>query len=325
MGETKYTIGVMTSGGDSPGMNPCIRAVVRAAESNNAQVIGIVNGYEGMINGEFRPLGVRDVGGILQRGGTILQTRRSERFREKRYQREAIRNMNAAGIDGLIIIGGEGSLKGAHVLAEQGVRVVGLPGSIDNDIWGTDMAIGVDTAMNTIMDAVDKLRDTAASHGRAFLIETMGRGSGYLAVMAGIVCGAEMVLIPEIKTTVKEVAKAVDDAYTRGKSHAIIIIAEGANVKINDLARELEAEDVGFTTRVTILGHIQRGGSPTAYERMLASRLGVRAVEALLAGESDVMVGLQGRELVLVPLSDVTTRIRPVRPDYITMARTLAR
>lgn len=325
MSDKKFTIGILTSGGDAPGMNPCIRAVVRAAEVNQAQVIGVMNGYEGLINGEFRLLGVRDVGGILQRGGTILQTRRSERFHEKRFQREAIRNMNSAGMDGLIVIGGEGSLKGAHVLAEQGVRVVGLPGSIDNDIWGTDIAIGVDTAMNTIMDAVDKLRDTAASHGRAFLIETMGRGSGYLAVMAGIVCGAEMILIPEVRVNVKDVAKAVDDAYMRGKSHAIIIIAEGANVKINDLARALEAEDVGFSTRVTILGHIQRGGSPTAYERMLASRLGIRAVEALLAGESGVMVGLQGRELTLVPLQDVTGHTRPVRPDYVEMAHTLAR
>jgi len=233
--------------------------------------------------------------------------------------------MNSAGMDGLIVLGGEGSLKGAHALAEQGVKVIGLPGSIDNDIWGTDIAIGVDTAMNTIMDAVDKLRDTAASHGRAFLVETMGRGSGYLAVMAGIVCGAEMILIPEVKVTVKQVAKSVDDAYTRGKTHAIIIIAEGASVKINDLAKALEAEDVGFSTRVTILGHIQRGGSPSAYERMLASRLGIRAVEALLAGESDMLIGLQGRDLALVPLAEVTSRTRPVRPDYIEMAHTLAR
>jgi len=170
MDDKTFTIGLLTSGGDSPGMNPCIRAVVRTAAAHNAQVIGIMDGYEGLINGEFRPLGPRDVGGIMQRGGTILQTRRSKRFMEKNYQREAIRNMNGAGMDGLIVIGGEGSLKGAHTLAEQGVKVVGVPGSIDNDIWGTDMAIGVDTAMNTIMDAVDKLRDTASSHGRAFLV-----------------------------------------------------------------------------------------------------------------------------------------------------------
>jgi 6-phosphofructokinase 1 len=325
MDDKKFTIGLLTSGGDAPGMNTCIRAVVRAAAVSNANVIGVMNGYEGLINGEFRPLGARDVGGILQRGGTILQTRRSLRFLEKHYQREAIRNMNSAGMDGLIVIGGEGSLKGAHALAEQGVKVVGLPGSIDNDIWGTDTAIGVDTAMNTIMDAVDKLRDTASSHGRAFLVETMGRGSGYLAVMAGIVGGAEMILIPEVPVTVEEVAKAVDDAYTRGKSHAIIVIAEGASVKTADLAKALDDMDVGFTTRVTILGHIQRGGSPTAYERMLASRLGVKAVEAILTGATDVMVGVQGRDLALIPLTDVTGKTRPVRPEYIEMARTLSR
>lgn len=325
MDDKKFTIGLLTSGGDSPGMNPCIRAVVRAAAAKNAQVIGIMDGYEGLINGEFRPLGPRDVGGIMQRGGTILQTRRSKRFMEKSYQREAIRNMNSAGMDGLIVIGGEGSLKGAHVLAEQGIKVVGIPGSIDNDIWGTDMAIGVDTAMNTIMDAVDKLRDTASSHGRAFLVEVMGRGCGYLAVLAGIVCGAELVLTPESPITVEEVAKAVEGAYTRGKTHAIIIVAEGASLKVVDLAKAMDAMDVGFTTRVTILGHIQRGGSPTAFERMLATRMGVEAVEALTSGQSDVMVALQGRSMGLVSLVEVTGRTRSINPEYFEMAHILSR
>jgi 6-phosphofructokinase 1 len=320
-----FTIGILTSGGDSPGMNPCIRAVVRTASASNAQVMGVMDGYEGLINSEFRPLGVRDVGGILQRGGTILQTRRSARFLERHYQREAIRNMNSVGMDGLIVVGGEGSLKGAHALAGQGLKVVCIPASIDNDVWGTDMSIGVDTAMNTIVEAVDKLRDTASSHGRAFLIETMGRGCGYLAVMAGIACGAEMVLIPEVPVTVEEVAKAVEDAYRRGKTHAIIVVAEGASVKTTELAAALDAKDVGFTTRVTILGHIQRGGSPTAFDRMLASRLGVKAVQALLSGESDVMVGLQGRDIELVPLAEVTTKSRTVSAEYIEMARMLAR
>jgi 6-phosphofructokinase 1 len=315
MDDKTFTIGLLTSGGDSPGMNPCIRAVVRTAAAHNAQVIGIMDGYEGLINGEFRPLGPRDVGGIMQRGGTILQTRRSKRFMEKNYQREAIRNMNGAGMDGLIVIGGEGSLKGAHTLAEQGVKVVGVPGSIDNDIWGTDMAIGVDTAMNTIMDAVDKLRDTASSHGRAFLVEVMGRGCGYLAVLAGIVCGAEMVLTPESPVTVEEVAKAVEGAYMRGKTHAIIIVAEGASVKVVDLAKALDDMDVGFSTRVTILGHIQRGGSPTAFERMLATRMGVKAV----------MVALQGRLMELVPLAEVTSKTRSVNPEYFEMAHVLSR
>lgn len=320
-----FTFGVLTSGGDAPGMNPCIRAIVRSATTANANVIGVMNGFEGLVNSEFHPLGARDVGGIIQRGGTILQTRRSTRFLDKHFQREAIRNMNGVGMDGLIVIGGEGSLKGAHALAEEGVKVVGIPGSIDNDIWGTDIAIGVDTAMNTIMEAVDKLRDTASSHGRAFLVETMGRGNGYLAVMAGIVCGAEMILIPEVPVSVEEVARSVNDAYRRGKSHAIIIVAEGANVATTDLAKALDDMDVGFSTRVTILGHIQRGGSPTAYERMLASRMGIKAVETIISGHSDVMVGLQGTNLALIPLAEVTSQTRPVRPDYIEMARILAR
>ena len=325
MAEKKLTIGVLTSGGDSPGMNPCIRAVVRSGAAYDVAVIGIMNGYEGLINGEFRPLGPRDVGGIMQRGGTILQTRRSTRFLEKNYQREAIRNLNAQGIDGLITIGGNGTLTGAHVLAEQGVKVVGIPGSIDNDIWGTDMAIGVDTAMNTIMDAIDKLRDTATSHGRAFLVETMGRNCGYLAVMAGIVSGAEMVLTPETPVTVEEVAKAVEESYLRGKRHAIIIVAEGAAVKVVDLAQKMEEMDVGFDTRVTILGHIQRGGSPTAFERMLATRMGVAAVKALVAGQNDVMTALQGRSMVMVPLADATSKGRAINPEYIEMAHILSR
>ena len=320
-----FTVGILTSGGDAPGMNACIRAVVRTVLANNANVLAVHNGYEGLINGEFHPMGARDVGGILQRGGTILQTRRSDRFMEKHYQREAIRNMNAAGMDGLIVIGGGGSLKGAHALAGQEVRVVGIPASIDNDIWGTDMAIGVDTALNTIMEAVDKLRDTASSHNRAFLIETMGRGSGYLAVMAGIICGAETVLIPEVPTTVEEVAKIIEDTYQRGKAHAIIIAAEGANIHTTDLARALDAMDIGFTTRVTILGHIQRGGSPTAFDRMLAARLGTKAVEAIMAGETDVMVGLKGRAVESIPLTQVCENQRAANMGYYEMARILAR
>lgn len=319
------TIGVLTSGGDAPGMNACIRAVVRTALYHGLKVIGVLNGYEGLINGEFRAMGARDVGGILPRGGTILQTRRSEQFPEARYQREAIRRLNEADIDGIAIIGGEGSLKGAYALSQQGVKVVGVPASIDNDIWGTNMSIGVDTALNTIMEAVDKLRDTASSHNRAFLIETMGRGCGYLAVMAGIVCGAEVVLIPEVQTSMEEVLKAVEDAYRRGKAHAIIIVAEGANIKIGDLARAIDEADVGFNTRITILGHLQRGGSPTAFDRMLAARMGAQAVEALIAGEAGTMVALKGRLIELVPLAQVVEHQRAANMEYYEMARMLAR
>ena len=322
---TDYTLGILTSGGDAPGMNAAIRAVVRTALANNTKVIGISSGYEGLVNGEFRSIGPRDVGGILQRGGTVLQTRRSPRFQEPKGQREAIRHMNEAGINGLIVIGGDGSLRGAHALARQGVKVVGIPASIDNDIWGSDMAIGVDTALNTIMEAVDKLRDTASSHSRAFLIETMGRNSGYLAVMAGIVCGAEIVLIPEVPSTVDEIAHSVEDAYMRGKTHAIIIVAEGSNIRTTDLARIIDEMDVGFKTRVTILGHIQRGGRPTAFDRLLAARMGTKAVELLLEGKTDVMVGLKSMGVEEVSLEEVTTNARSLTMSYYEMAKMLAR
>jgi 6-phosphofructokinase 1 len=319
------TIGVLTSGGDAPGMNAAIRAVVRTALSNNINVIGINNGYEGLINGEFHPMNERSVGGIFQRGGTILLTCRSKRFMEPAGQREAIRKMNEAGMDALIVIGGEGSLNGAHALAQKDIKVIGIPGSIDNDVWGTDIAIGTDTAMNTIMEAVDKLRDTASSHQRAFVIETMGRNSGYLAVMAGIVCGAEMVLVPEVPVKWEEVAAAVEDAYQRGKTHAIIINAEGSAIDTNDLVNKIDTLDVGFKTRVSILGHIQRGGSPTAYDRLLASRMGVKAVEALINDKHGVMTGLQGKNIEYVPLLDVISNKRKINMEYYQMTKVLAR
>src|SRR5574340_1433001 len=221
------TIGLLTSGGDAPGMNACIRAVVRAGLARGWQMIGIEDGFEGLLKERFRELEARDVGGILQRGGTILQTARCDPFMQPEGQREAVRAINNAGIEGLAIIGGDGSLLGAQVLAAKGIDVVGIPASIDNDINGTDMCIGVDTALNTIVDAIDKLRDTASSHNRAFLVETMGRESGYLAVQAGIVTGAELTLIPEMKTPPGEVAKAIEEAYRRGKTHAIIVVDEG--------------------------------------------------------------------------------------------------
>ncbi len=320
----KLTIGVLTSGGDAPGMNAAIRAVVRTALTNNLNVIGITHGYEGLINGEFKPMGARAVGGILQRGGTVLLTSRSKRFMEPTGQREAIRKMNEAGIDALVVIGGEGSMNGANALSQHGVKVIGIPGSIDNDIWGTHIAIGTDTAMNTIMEAVDKLRDTASSHQRAFLIETMGRNSGYLAVMAGIVCGAEKVLIPEVPTTADEVAAAVEDAYKRGKTHAIIINAEGSALRTTDIANKIDEMDVGFKTRMTILGHIQRGGSPSAYDRLIASQMGVKAVEGLLDGVHGVMTGITDRGVEFVPIADVICNKRLINMEYYHMAKVLA-
>jgi 6-phosphofructokinase 1 len=325
MQNNKFTIGVLTSGGDAPGMNAAIRAVVRTALANNMNVIGVKHGYEGLIKGEFEDMDARNVGGILQRGGTILLTSRSKEFTEPSGQREAIRKMNEAGMDALVVIGGEGSMNGANALAKQDIKVIGIPGSIDNDIFGTNMAIGTDTAMNTIMESVDKLRDTASSHQRAFIIETMGRNCGYLAVMAGIVCGAEMVLIPEVPNTIEEVISSVENAYKRGKTHAIIINAEGSALRTTDIASRIDDIDVGFKTRMTILGHIQRGGSPTAYDRLLASRMGVKAVEALVEGTHGVMTGLRGKGVDFIPLIDVISNKRKVNMEYYNMAKTLAR
>ncbi len=319
------TICVLTSGGDAPGMNPFVRAVVRTGLANGIQVIGAVNGYEGLIHGNFRPLGARDVGGILQRGGTILQTARCPEFREAGGQREAIRHINDAQVDAVVVAGGDGSLKGAQILAERGIKVIGAPASIDNDVYGTDMCIGVDTALNTIVDAIDKLRDTASSHNRAFLVETMGRELGYLAVHAGIVTGAEMVLIPEVETPIEDVASTIEYAYRRGKTHCIVVVAEGARPSTSELSERINNMDVGFSTRVTILGHIQRGGKPTAADRLLASRFGTRTVEFLLVGESGVMVGLDGRDIATVPLTEVNTQKKQLPMEYYDMARILAR
>lgn len=319
------TIGVMTSGGDAPGMNPFIRAVVRRASADNIRVLGVEGGYEGLIHGRFKEMGIREVGGILQRGGTILQTARSKEFREAAGQREAVRQINNAAMDALVVAGGDGSLAGAQKLVQKGIPVVGVPASIDNDIYGTDMCIGVDTALNTIVDAIDKLRDTASSHNRAFLVETMGRESGYLAVQAGIVTGAELVLIPEFRTPPKEVAAAIEEAYRRGKTHAIVVVAEGYKPHTTELGAMIDAMDIGFTTRVTILGHVQRGGKPTAFDRLIATRFGVKAVEFLLEGKSNVMAGLVGRDIQPIPIDEVISNKKVLSKDYIDMARILAR
>jgi 6-phosphofructokinase 1 len=319
------TIGVMTSGGDAPGMNPGIRAVVRTALANNLRVMGIEDGYEGMLHGSFKQMGPRDVGGILQRGGTILQTARSMEFKTPQGQRQAIRQLNNAEIDAVVVLGGDGSLNGAFALYQQGIPVIGVPASIDNDIYGTDMCIGVDTALNTIVDAIDKLRDTASSHNRAFLVEVMGRDNGYLATQAGIISGAEMVLVPEYETPFEDISTMIDEAYKRGKTHAIIVVAEGAAMSATEVATKVEALQLGFTTRVTVLGHIQRGGKPSAYDRFLATRFGVKAVEFLLAGHNGVMVALNGRDMEPVPLATVCTKKKILNEEYFKMARMLAR
>jgi len=318
-------IAVMTSGGDAPGMNAAIRAVVRTSISKGIEVFGVRQAYAGLLAGDFEPLTSREVSGILQRGGTILQTARNEEFKTKQGQKKALRRLNEHGIDGVVVIGGDGSLRGAMVLHEMGMPVVGLPASIDNDIYGTDMAIGVDTALNTILDAIDKLRDTATSHNRCFLIEVMGRNCGYLALMGGILGGAEIVVTPEKQITMEEVGRSLEDAYVRGKTHAIAVIAEGAPFKITELEDYLKQQEVGFEIRLTILGHVQRGGGPTAFDRLLATRMGVEAVHRLVAGETGIMVGRQGRDQVAVPLEEVTSKMRSISDDYYDMADILSR
>jgi 6-phosphofructokinase 1 len=310
-------IGVMTSGGDSPGMNACVRSVVRTALSKGLTVKGIQRGFAGLLDGDIHEMGRRDVSGIIQRGGTILQTARCLEFKEPKGQRLGLRRLNEESIDGLVVIGGDGSLRGGLALHKAGFPVVGVPGSIDNDIEGTDMSIGVDTTLNTILRALDALRDTASSHERAFLVEVMGRNCGYLAAVGGILGGAEMICIPERPFELEQVAEIVQDAYVQGKNHALIVVAEGAQHGINQIADYLRQHEVGFDVRVTILGHVQRGGRPSAFDRLLSTRLGVAAVTELLAGNSGVMVGLRGRKIGTVALEDATSNQREVNPEYI--------
>ncbi len=319
-------IGVMTSGGDSPGMNAAIRAVVRTGLEYDIEVYGIRQGYLGLLNGDFHKLTSFEVSGILQRGGTILQTARTQDFKTAAGQAKGLRRLNEHGIEGLIIIGGDGSLRGAQALANLGFPVVGVPASIDNDLDGTNMSIGVDTALNTIIEALDRIRDTATSHTRAFIIEVMGRNCGYLAIISSILGGAEIVSVPEREISMEEIHDALVSAYVRGKSHAVAVIAEGVSYKTTDLVTYLESRgDVGFEVRLSILGHVQRGGSPSAFDRLLATRMGVKALEALREGQSGVMVALDGREMTTIPIEKAIARTRPINPSYFELARILSR
>lgn len=318
-------VGVLTAGGDAPGMNAAVRAVVRTALGLGLRAHGVQRAFEGLAQGEIREIGARDVGGILQRGGTVLQTARFPEFEQLENQRAALEQMKARGVEALVAIGGDGTMRGALALHRLGLPVVGIPASIDNDVFGTDISIGVDTALNTIIEAIDKLRDTAASHQRVFLVETMGRNCGHLALMSGIISGAEMTLIPERDVSPEEVAAAVHDAHQRGKTHAIVVVAEGARHHASALKATLDRMNTGFESRVTILGHIQRGGRPSAWDRLIAARLGVSAVERLQSGTRGVMVGLRAPSVVDVPLEEVCARKREPDMDFYRMARMLAR
>ena len=319
------TIGIITSGGDAPGMNPCVRAVVRMAAQSGHETVGVFGGYDGLFDGDLQQLRPRDVGGILHLGGTVLRTGRCARLSADAGAPEAAAAARSAGFDTLVVIGGDGSLNGANALAGEGLDVIGIPASIDNDIWGTNMSLGVDTALNTILESVDKLRDTASSHRRTFLVETMGRHSGYLAIMAGVVSGAEIVVVPEKDITPEEIVEAVHAAYLREKAYSLVIVAEGAALGVEEVAAHLLQANEHVESRITRLGHVQRGGSPSAFDRLLAARFGVAAIEALDDGATRVMVGLDGRTIQRVSLDDVVTHRRSANLDYLAMARALAR
>ncbi len=320
-------IAVLTSGGDAPGMNAAIRGVVRTGIDYGWEVYGVQHGYAGLISGDFLPLGRRSVGGIIQQGGTILGSARSEEFRTEAGRIRALSVLNQAGIEALVVIGGNGSQTGAHELCQMGFPVVGVASTIDNDLFGSDITIGVDTALNIALEAIDRLKVTASSHQRAFLVETMGRKSGYLALMAGIAGGAEAVVIPEVETNPEALAEEIRVAYERGKAHAIIVVAEGATPEADGLAQYFKQneERLGFELRVTTLGHVQRGGMPVASDRLLATRLAARATKELAAGRYGVLVGQRKGEIVTTPHDEVVSNTKTLDTELMELAQVLAK
>ena len=319
-------IGILTSGGDAPGMNAAVRAATRAALAQGWEVYGVRNGFAGLIADNMEPLRARDVGGIIQRGGTVLGTARCPEFREDAGRARALRNLARRAIDALVVIGGNGSQTGSRRLAGDGFPVVGVASTIDNDVYGTDVTIGVDTAVNITLEAIDRLRTTGASHQRAFLVETMGRECGYIALMAGIAGGAEVIAIPEREVEPHEVAERLRAAYQRGKTHAMVVVAEGAQHDAQALMRHFaeHRDALGFELRVTTLGHVVRGGVPSAFDRVLATRLGAASVDRLARGEPGVLVGLVGHDIVATPLADVAGRTKPIDMGLLDLARVLA-
>jgi len=318
-------IGVYTSGGDAPGMNAAIRAVVRMGISKGLEVFGIYQGYVGMIEGKITPLQPRDVANIIQRGGTVLKTGRSPEFMKPEFRKKAAENLRSLGIDGLICIGGDGSYRGAHALWEEHrIPVVCIPGTIDNDIFGSDNTIGFDTAVNTALDAIDKIRDTAASHDRLFIVEVMGRNSGHIASHVGLAGGAEEIFTPDGNTTVDKAVERIKESIKRGKTSSIIVASEGQKPgRAYDLAEAIRKKS-GLEAKVCILGHLQRGGSPTASDRILASRMGAAAVETLIAGQSDVMIGTDSEKLITMPLEIVTKSEKKGSMELVNLAVALS-
>ena len=317
-------IAVVTSGGDAPGMNAAVRAVARTAFSQGWEVMKIGDGYQGLLEGDISPVDRRKLGGIIHRGGTVLGTQRAPEFMSAEGQRQAAQRLTEAGIEGLVVIGGEGSLTGALRLEELGVAVVGIPATIDNDMWGTEVAIGVDTALNTALEAIDRLKDTASSHRRAHVVEVMGRNCGYLALMSAIAGGAEAVLVPEFEPDPQALLRFLKLAYEQGKSHFIVVAAEGAKPSAEEFNQYVNNTGGVYESRLTSIGHIQRGGNPTASDRILATRMGVAAVEALANGESKIMIGFTGEQMKCVSLEEVVGKTRPLDPELYKMAGVLA-
>lgn len=320
-------IAVLTSGGDAPGMNAAIRAATRTALDKGWEVFGVRGGYAGCIANDFIPLTMRSVGGIIQQGGTMLGSARSLEFKTPEGQDLALKHFESHGIEALVVIGGNGSQTGAHALHKKGLAVVGVASTIDNDLLGSDITIGVDTALNVALEAIDRLKVTASSHRRAFLVEVMGRDCGYLALMSGIAGGAEAIMIPEVPTEPEQLAEELHIAYERGKAHALVVVAEGAKYDAEALSSYFKKheERLGFDLRITTIGHVQRGGTPGAFDRILATRLGAAATEQLAAGNSGVLVGLIKSSITTTPLDEIAGKHKPLDTSLFELAKVLAK
>lgn len=320
-------IAVLTSGGDAPGMNAAIRAVVRTGIDKGWEVYGVHHGFVGLVNDNMVPMGARDVGGIIQQGGTILGSSRCPEFQTEEGRIRALRTLRQHDIEALIIIGGNGSQNGAFALSQMDYPVIGIASTIDNDLYGSEITIGVDTALNIALEAIDRLKITASSHQRAFLVEVMGRACGYLALMSGIAGGAEFVVIPEIETDPETIAAQLRADYGRGKAHALVVVAEGAQYNAEKLQRYFQEHHgrLGFELRVTILGHVQRGGAPGAFDRLLGTRMGAAATERLAAGEHGILVGMVKGEIGATPLAEVSANKKELDLRLLELARALNR
>ena len=317
-------IAVLTSGGDSPGMNTALRAVVRTCAYKNIDCVGVSRGYQGLINDDIKTLKTRSVRGIINRGGTMLYSARSDEFRTKEGRKKAFNNIKKHAIDGLVVIGGDGSFTGGLIFQKEfGIPVIGIPGTIDNDLYGTSHTLGYDTALNTVMDAIDKIRDTAISHDRLFFVEVMGRDAGHIALNSGIAIGAQEILIPEQNMGIEGLINSLKDSKKNGKTSSIVVVAEGDKTGKNvfDLARQVEEEFPKYEIRVSVLGHMQRGGSPSCFDRVLGTKMGVRAVESLIDGDSGKMIGIDNGKIVSTSLKKAIKGETKIDPELIRVSR----